>query len=240
VRLELEGEPIIQEWVAQRPGQLLKFLICNRGRVVSRDQIADALWPEAKYREVDTRIRYYVHALRDKLEPLRTRRGESQFVVALRGGYMLDMGHAWIDADIFEAEARAGLIAFAHRKDSMGHHLESAMRLYRGDFLVEDPYAEWALDERDRLRDLAGQVLRCLIDVETEAGRLESATAHARKLSEMEPFDMDVQRTFIRLCLRRGRRSEAVRRYSVLRKRMLQSFNQEPDFTLAEIENTAD
>ncbi|HXS47262.1 MAG TPA: BTAD domain-containing putative transcriptional regulator [Solirubrobacterales bacterium] len=236
LRIEREGRPIVQEWLTQRPGQLLKFLICERGRVVSNEQIAEALWPDAGHREADTRIRYYVHALRDKLEPMRTRRSPSQFVVAHRGGYMLDMGNAWIDADTFEAEACAGLAAFTGRKTSTVNHLENALRLYRDDFLAEDPYEEWTLDERDRLRELAGRVLRALIDIEAEAGRLESAAAHARKLSEMEPFDMDVQRIFIGLCLQRGRRSEAVRRYAVLRQRMLRTFDQEPDFTLATVE----
>ena len=237
--IEREGQPIVQEWMTQRPGQLLKFLICERGRVVSNDRIAEALWPDAGHREADTRSRYYVHILRDKLEPMRTRRSPSQFVIAHRGGYMLDMGQAWIDADTFEAEARAGLGAFAHRRHSAVKHLESALRLYRDDFLVEDPYEEWALDERDRLRELSGRVLRALIDIEAEVGELEAAATHARKLSEMEPFDMDVQRIFIGLCLQRGRRSEAVRRYAVLRKRMLRTFGQEPDFALAEIEGAS-
>jgi DNA-binding SARP family transcriptional activator len=53
----------------------------------------------------------------------------------------------------------------------------------------------------------------------------------------MEPLDSDVQRTLIEVCLRRGRRSEAIRRYGVLRQRMLRSFGQEPDFELSEIES---
>jgi DNA-binding SARP family transcriptional activator len=239
LRIELEGGPIHEEWMNHRPGQLLKFLVCERGRVVSSDRIAEALWPDAGHREADTRIRYYVHALRDKLEPLRPRRSPSQFVIARSGGYALDVGQAWVDADTFEAEAHAGLLACAHGKDSTVKHLESALQLYRDDFLAEDPYEEWTLDERDRLRELAGRVLRSLVDIETAANRLESAAAHARKLAEMEPFDMDVQRIFLGLCLQRGRRSEAFRRYAVLRKRMLRTFDQEPDFTLAEIESYA-
>ena len=52
----------------------------------------------------------------------------------------------------------------------------------------------------------------------------------------MEPFDTDVQKLFIEVCLRRGKRSEAFRRYSFFKKRMLDAFGQEPDFELAEME----
>ena len=59
-------------------------------------------------------------------------------------------------------------------------------------------------------------------------------------LAEMEPLDTDVQRLFIELCLKRGRRSEALRRYSVLRKRLMTVFKEEPDFDLARLEGLAD
>ena len=41
--------------------------------------------------------------------------------------------------------------------------------MYRGDFLADEPYAEWALHERDRLRDLAAGALRTLAEIETRA-----------------------------------------------------------------------
>ena len=49
----------------------------------------------------------------------------------------------------------------------------------------------------------------------------------------MEPFDTDVQRLVIELCLKTGRRSEAFRRYAALRKRMVSNFGHEPEFDLA-------
>ena len=113
------------------------------------------------------------------------------------------------------------------------------MRLYQGDFLAEDPYAEWALDERERLRELAGRALRAQVSIQVQMENLEVAADHARRLADMEPFDTDVQKLFIDLCLKRGRRSEAFRRYAVLRKRLLTSFEQEPDFDLADLAHPA-
>ncbi len=61
--------PINGDWLGQRPGQLLKFLAHERRRVVTSDQIGEVLWPEAGPQESSSRLRYNVHALRDKLEP---------------------------------------------------------------------------------------------------------------------------------------------------------------------------
>jgi DNA-binding SARP family transcriptional activator len=225
------------EWFEQRPGQLFKYLICHRRRLVTTDQIGTALWPEAGSEDSRNRLRYYVHILREKLEPGRAQHSQSQIIRARRGGYMLDTVHVHVDVDEFVREARAGLAAFVQGPvEPAARHLDAALRLYRGDFLAEDPYAEWAFEERERLHELAGRVLRARVRIDLDRGRLEEAAEYARHLAELEPFDTDVQRLFLEVCLRRGRRSEAVRRYSALRKRMLNSFGQEPDFDLPEVE----
>ena len=239
-RFQVEGPngPINGDWLEQRPGQLLKYLVGERRRVVASDRIAEALWPEAGVEEARNRLRYYVHALRERLEPARPHRSPARFVVARRGAYCFETSGVWIDADEFERETRAGLAAFDQGfLEPAAAHLGSAMHLYQGDFLAEDPYAEWALDERERLRELAGRALRAQVGIQMQMENLEVATDHARRLADMEPFDTDVQKLFINLCLKRGRRSEALRRYSVLRKRMLTSFGQEPDFDLAGLES---
>jgi DNA-binding SARP family transcriptional activator len=239
-KFEVEGPdgPLNGEWLEHRPGQLLKYLVAERRRVVASDRIAEALWPEAGPEEARNRLRYYVHALRERLEPERAHRSPARFVVARRGAYCFDTSSVWIDADEFERETRAGLAAFEQGfLEPAAAHLVSAMRLYQGNFLAEDPYEEWALDERERLRELAGRALRVQVGIGMRRNSLDVAADHARRLADMEPFDTDVQKLFIRICLRRGRRSEAFRRYSVLRKRLLASFGQVPDFDLAELES---
>lgn len=239
-KFQVEGDArrLGGEWLEQRPGQLLKYLVCGRRRMVTTEMIAEALWPQAGPSEARNRTRYYIHALRERLEPERATRSRSNLVVARRGGYYLDSAHIWVDADEFEREARAGLTAFVQGLgEPAAEHIDNALRLYRGPFLAENPYEEWALEERERLHELAGRALRAQVRLQTELGNLDAASECARRLADMEPFDMDAQRMVLDLCIRRGRRSEAFRRYSVLRQRMLQSFGQKPDFELSELED---
>ncbi len=236
-RVEGANGSVESKWLEQRPGQLLKYLACRRRQLVASDQIADALWPEAAPEEARNRLRYYVHGLREKLEPERTRRSPSQFIKARRGGYMLDTDHVWLDVDEFQREARAGLAAFVQGLvEPAAAHLDSALRLYQGSFLAEDPYAEWTFEEREHVHELVGRALRAQVRIQIQLGQLDDAFDHARRLADLEPFDMDAQRMFMDVCLRRGRRSEALRRYSALRKRLMRSFGQEPDFDLSEVE----
>ena len=120
------------------------------------DELIEVFWPDASRKGV-ANVRQAVHTLRDRLEPGRPKHGGSAFVVARSGGYELERTAVWIDADDFEASVRAGARARADGDlETAEAALSRAAGLYRGDFLAEEIYADWAFGERDRLRDLAG------------------------------------------------------------------------------------
>jgi DNA-binding SARP family transcriptional activator len=235
MRIESDDELLAGEWLGHRPGQVLKYLICERGRVVTMEELLDVFWPTAG-RAGASSVRQAIHTLRDRLEPDRPKGKPSGYVVARTGGYELTPGRVWIDADDFEAQARAGLEALQNgAPDRALTALEDAARAYEGDFLADEPYAEWALAERERLRDLAAQVLRALAGLRRAEGDYEAAAEHLHRLAELEPLDLEAQRELLALMVRRGRHSEAMRRYELVRRRYKRTFGAEPGFTLADL-----
>jgi DNA-binding SARP family transcriptional activator len=227
-------------WLERRPGQLLKYLIAERERPAPSDEIAAALWP-GKGAEALNTVRHYIHVLREKLEPGRAKRSQSTFVVAAPSGYFIDRLRVGIDADLFEDKARTGIASYLNDEQTAGaQRLEEAMGLYGGDFIADEPYAEWSLFERDRLRALASQACRALIEHRARLGDLEAAAAHGERLAELEPYDTDVHRAVLTIALKRGRRSEAVRRYGIARQRMIQEFREGLPFDLADLVKTRD
>ena len=113
--------------------------------------------------------------------------------------------------------------------------LSSSLCWGTADFLADEPDADWAVAERDRLRALAGRVLRALAGVCLRAGELDAASDHLQRLADLEPLDVDAQRQMLTLLLRRGRRSEAARRYEVISRRFRRAFGEDPSFELAEL-----
>lgn len=226
-------------WIRQRAGQLLKLLVTERGRVVTTEEIAEALWPGSPASRTPT-VRALVHHLRQRLD--RDSGGEQASAIARRdGGYRLGAERVEVDADAFEEAARAGLAAIRRgRSGSAREPLERAMALYRGHYLADEPYADWTIRERERLRGVAGECARALVDRQVADGRLDAAAATARRLAEIDPFDADAQRRLVALSLLRGRRSEAVRSYEVIREQMLRNFGEPPDFTLLDVADPAD
>lgn len=221
-------------WLRQRPGQLLKYLLLHRNQLVPLDELAETFWPDGADAALRN-VRYFVHVVRNQLEPGRPRRVPSSFIVAENGGYRLDTTRVEIDAERFEALAADGLEAVGRGDPRGAVTLERAADLYGGDFLADEPYADWALAERERLRRLVGDVLNALAGLDASAGQLDRAAAHLARLAELEPYDVDVQRRLLLLDIRRGHHSEAKRLYASLRARMRHSFGEELDFTLNDL-----
>lgn len=228
--------PITGEWLRHRHGQILKYLVCERGRVVPAEEIASAIWPDEGHERVLSTLRHYIHVLRETLEPGRAKRSESLFIRARKGGYCLDPDRVVVDADLFEERVRPGIDAF-HEGDLpvASAELEAALEIYGGDFLADERYSEWVFAERERLQGLAGQACRILAELALREEDLDGAAAYIDRLVEIDYFDPDVQRALLALCIKRGRRSEAVRRYQAMRARIRREFGEEPTFTLSDV-----
>jgi DNA-binding SARP family transcriptional activator len=238
-RLDTPEGPVVGGWLDQRDGRLLKYLVCERHRVVQVDEIAEALWPGAEERGPSV-VRHHVHGLRKALEPWRRKRTPSSFINLIPpGGYALNRDLVRVDADVFEQLVSTGLAAEHHSAAEAIDTLQRALTWYRGDFLAELPYEVWTLVERERLRDLALRALRALGRLLERRNDVDQATGYLQQAAKMQPFDTDLERELMSLAVRSGRRSVALRRYAALRIRMLRQFGEEPDFDLDELFKTA-
>src|SRR5215211_6535346 len=80
LRVQSPDGELAGPWLDQRAGQLLRYLACERRRVAPADAIAEAIWPQAGAAAGNS-VRHFVHVLREHLEPNRTRREESSYIV---------------------------------------------------------------------------------------------------------------------------------------------------------------
>jgi DNA-binding SARP family transcriptional activator len=231
--VRIDGRPIDGDWLQQRPGQIFRYLLASRSGAARSEAIANALWPDRGPGAV-ANVRYCIYKLREQLDG-----GDRPADSVIRrgaGGYRLDPQRLVVDVDVFQAKVSAGLEA-----QRAGHHdmaeelLAAALELYRGDFLADDPYAEWAFTEREYLRGLASKALAARARIALSTQRLETASACLLRLTQLEPFDSKAHQLLIQVCLRRGRRTEAVRHYSALRMRLARAFGEKPDFDLARV-----
>lgn len=85
----VDGE-LVDPPLSVKQFDLLWFLFQNRGRVVSKDEIAQAVWPEAQGDVYDANIDRMVSRVRNRIEPDESQ--EPRFIVTVRGyGYQLNI-----------------------------------------------------------------------------------------------------------------------------------------------------
>jgi DNA-binding SARP family transcriptional activator len=225
------GRSVVGDWLYQRPGELFRYLLAARDKPARADDIGRVLWPELG--RAVTNVRYVVFKLREHVDAVHT---SGSLILSGAGGYQLDPQRLRLDVDVFERCVTAGLQLYRTRPDADAEErLSVATGLYRGQFLNEDPYAEWAFTERDYLQRLACEALMASAQIALGAGRLVAATERLARLTELEPFNSEAHRLLIEVCLRRGRRTEAFRRYTALSLRLNQTLRQKPDFELAQV-----
>src|SRR5256885_9497574 len=70
MRVESREGPLAGDWLEQRPGQLLRYLVSERHRVVPTEAIASAVWGQSG-RNAPNTVRHLCHALPERLQPHR-------------------------------------------------------------------------------------------------------------------------------------------------------------------------
>ena len=169
------------DWHTRQARQLLKILITERPRPVSTDRLIEILWPESTPAAAATTLRSAINALRNVLEPNRRNRAPSAYIVTETPGYAF-CGHVdiWLDVDTFEQ-----LLDQAERtaeQPARRAMLEAALELYKDDYLISDPYADWAQNERERLRERYFTALLQLATIQAEVGQYAAAITTCRRI----------------------------------------------------------
>ena len=228
LQLVRNGEPVTEEaWHTRQARQLLKVLLTERPRPVAADRLIELLWPNSTPAAAATTLRSAVNALRNVLEPDRPRRGHAEYIVTLPPGYAF---HAhpdiWIDVAAFEKEleiSRRSADAPARIQ-----HLQAAVDLYLDDYLAGDPYADWAENERERLRELYIGAQLELADERAAAGELAAAIAGCRQVLARDPVRETVYRALMRYQAAAGDSASALLTYERCRTVLAEELGADP------------
>jgi DNA-binding SARP family transcriptional activator len=170
----------------QKAWTLLRILVAHRGRALVRDELSERLWPEASPEAGRNRLHGLVHALREALEP-----DPQRPQVILREGetYRFDpqLPHA-LDVADFER--------LVHQADQLDgtEALEAywqAIALYRGEFMEDEPYADWCELERSYLREQTIRALGRTAELLVRLERLEDSASAYRHALTLDPWRED-------------------------------------------------
>lgn len=199
------------DWRRQHPKRLLQLLAAAPRRTLTRDEVVEALWPDAQPHAAYNRLYHTAMMLR------RTLGGSSDSDVVLIANQQIALAgsrQVWVDASAFEslvdaADAGHGAEAIAL--------LEQAIRLYRGPLLPGVDELDGLAQRRRELDRLYIDALKALACAYREDGQHDRLLATLERWIAASPTDEEAHRCLIEMHLEQGRLHAASAQHQQLR-----------------------
>ncbi|MFC2077878.1 BTAD domain-containing putative transcriptional regulator [Candidatus Bipolaricaulota bacterium] len=225
------GVPIPEsDWPRKKTKDLLKVLLTAPGELFLVDQLVEALFPESDSNRSGSNIRSRVSELRRILEPELKHGRDSSYIARQGQAYLFDLdADCEVDTIAFETALRqAHDHADAERWMEAVECFESALALYKGGFLPEDRYDEWAQSTRERLKEeyLAG--LGRLAECYDELGRTRQAIDCCHRVLAVKPHREDVIRQLMECQQEAGQSALALDTYNQAARSLMDYLCVEP------------
>jgi DNA-binding SARP family transcriptional activator len=201
----------VGDWPSARCRSLFGCLLTHREPWPPREVLMDVFWPESPPEASRNSLNVAIHGLRRTLRTV-----TSLPVIQHNGGaYGIHPDlRLWLDVEEFESRVENG-----RRREEAGdadratREYESADGLYRGDFLADGLYEEWAALTRDHLRLAHLDALSRLSNLHFGAGRYAACAALCQRIIECDPCREDAHRWLMRCYSRQGQPHLALLQY---------------------------
>ena len=211
--LAINGEGLdVESWKRKQAAVVLKCLVSHLGRPVHRERLIEWLWPEADETRGWERLKVTISFLRAKL---RDGGAVADTIETVGQSYLLRRDAVWVDSDTFASLVSAGWSLL--NEGALGQaqaRFEEAESLYRGDYLEDEPYAEWCAEERARLREIHLELLAGMAKCYSEEGLFMEATRVCRAALANDPCRESFLRALLENLVNLGRPDWAEAHYA--------------------------
>jgi DNA-binding SARP family transcriptional activator len=197
---------------------LLAFLLLHPHRYHPREVLAELAWGDRPDDQARAALNTALWRLRNLLEPEGITRGAYLRTTSSgEVGFNWDSNH-WLDLAAFEKCASC-ILAIPPDAMQPGHadQLEAILPLYDGE-LLEGFYEDWAVRERERLRDLHLSSLARLLRYHRRRQEPERSLHYAQEILRLDPLREEIHREVMRLFAENGQRALAIRQFESCRE----------------------
>ncbi|MGH2447422.1 MAG: response regulator [Chloroflexota bacterium] len=227
-----------ESWRNKPAKTIFKLLFDRAGQLYPKDVLAEQLWPEAEPDAAANRLRVAVHELRKMFDQPARDHGDG-YIRQQGGAYCFDAGtDFWSDVNAFgeavlrgKEMAAGGKIAEALVAYSQGE------ALYHAEYLRDDPFSEWAVATRERLREEHLDMLAEVAQLHGDLGNPGQAATYCRKIVRIEPWREQTYRRLMEYLVRAGRPHEALRGFEECRRALLAEVDAEPSEETVRLRN---
>ena len=211
---------------ASRGVSLLKYLLLHHKQAIPRDVLMEVFWPDAELETARNSLNVAVHNLRKALRSV-----VFLPVIAFEDGcYRLERNlQVWLDVDEFERCVKAGQQLEARGQFAAAvTEYEAAVSLYQGDFLEANPYEEWTILDRERLRIAYLDTLDRLSQIYFSQERYAACITICQLILARDRCREDAHCLLMRCYSRQGQHHLALRQYQICVESLRMELDVEP------------
>jgi LuxR family transcriptional regulator, maltose regulon positive regulatory protein len=234
MRVFLDGRLVLDPHLPRLKAKaLLAYLYLERGRYVPKDELMEALWPEAEHPGL-SRLKQTVLTLRRLIEPPRPA-GTTWHYVVQRGGFYAFNTLADYASDLEWFEQELHLARTVQGQDAGRaalEHYSCAEQLWTGELLPEFRYESWVIAAAERVRGEHMEALDATARLLAARGSVREGIALLARSVEEDPLRETSHLELLRLLLREGRYTEALQRYRHLEESLARQLHVQPSTAL--------
>jgi DNA-binding SARP family transcriptional activator len=225
----------VEEWSSTRTRSLFGYLLTHRQPWPAREVLMEVFWPEKSPKASRNSLNVAIHGLRSML-----REAKDVPVIIYSGGtYRLHPDvHLWLDVEEFDKLVERGqLHENVGETDQATAAYDFATGLYRGEFLADDPYDDWAALIRERMRLAYLDTLGRLSSLHFNAWRYAASANLCQRIIEQDPCREDAYRRLMRCYSRQGQPHLALIQYRACVRTLESELGVEPDVATVKLHN---
>lgn len=232
LRIYLTGQLLIEagpkavgerDLPARQGRRAFAYLACERGQLVSRDELAEAIWGEGLPSSWEAAL----HALVSKLR--RVTSGTGIGVSRISSAYQLRLPYdLWIDIEVAMSaidEAEALCRSDDPRKAWGSANVAAAIS---GRPFLAGEEGAWVDRQRSRLHNVRTRAMECLAQVSLSNHEPNLAVQFATEASLLDPYRETALRLLMRAYVLLGSRAKALKAYEDTRSRLEEELGADP------------
>lgn len=213
------------EWKTKKVKAFFEYLLFQSGNTVSKEVLAELLWPDADSKSSTASQRTALYYLRKTLSRYHVEvTGANAFILETPEGLKIRKDTV-LELDLLNFQRLYNEWTLLEKQmpqdeQKLADILKAMILLYKGDLMEGSDFGDMIFQERERLRSVFLEACQRLSSISVRTGDFRQAEDILRRAFAAEPFDENICLELLKLYMVQGRKSKAVKLYYSFKKRL--------------------
>lgn len=197
---------------SKKPWNLLEYLVTNRDRTVSQDELTELMWDANDSDNPSGALKVLLHRVRKSLEPVAPANGDD-LIVLKKGTYSWNQAYSTAtDVEDFENILAQASDTSLEPADRLKLYMD-AFAIFKGDFLPRNQEG-WVIPIAAHYHKMYLAAVKEAIALLYDEQRYDEIISLCRKAISIEKVDEDLYFELINALYKSGQQTEALKEYS--------------------------